>query len=105
MATMLNFAGRIGYEEGRSFIILSDQSGNEYKWFPSQEVLDGIAGFMTPSGYVNSSEVRKVTRQAVTHFTKAQAYAREGDWAKFGAQLKKLGTTLERIARISVEES
>jgi len=86
-------------------IILSDQSGNEYTWFPSQEVLDGIATFMTPSGYVNRSEVRKVARQALTHFTKAQVYAREGDWAKFGAQLNKLGTTLERIVRISAEES
>ncbi len=104
MAIVLNFAGTIGQEEGHVFITLSDQSGSEYRWFPTQEVIDSIAHWLTPSGYVNRYEVRKVARQAQTHFMKSQSYAKEGDWAKFGAQLKRLRAAIERIVKISTSE-
>ena len=104
MATILSSVKATGYKEGRAFVILCDQNGNEYIWFPTQEAIDSISPYLTPSSCVNRYEVRKVARQAQTHFMKSQSYAKEGDWAKFGAQLKRLRAAIERIVKISTSE-
>lgn len=91
----------IGMAEGRCYIKLKDEVNNEFTWFPEQDEIDGIAAFAPPSGSIDRSIVRKEARLAHTIYTKAQGYLREGDWARYGKELKRLGTALERLVRLA----
>lgn len=45
-----------------------------------------------------STEVQSMIREANQHFERAQQLQRQGDWAGYGEETKKLGETLRRLA-------
>ena len=79
---------------------MKDEANNKFTWFPEQNQIDTIAALAPPSGSIDCSIVRKEARLARTIYTKAQGYVKEGNWARFGQELKRLGTTLERVVGI-----
>jgi len=103
MAVLLKVSG-IGMTEGRCYIRLKDEVNNEFTWFPEQDQVDTIAAFAPPSGNIDRSIMRKEARLAHTIYTKAQGYLKEGNWAKYGQEVKRLGTTLERMVRVATDQ-
>ena len=98
MMAFLRCAG-IGMVEGRCYIKLRDEENNEFRWYPEQDDVDAIAAFVPSSGSIDRSIIRKEARLAHTIYKKAQGYLREGYWGKYGKEIKRLGTTLERMVR------
>jgi flagellin-specific chaperone FliS len=40
-----------------------------------------------------------LAKQALEHFTKAQAALRDQDWTRYGEELKKMRSVLEELAK------
>lgn len=98
MTAFLRCAG-IGMVEGHCYIKLRDEENNEFRWCPEQNDIDAIAAFVPPSESIDRSIIRKEARLAHTIYEKAQGYLREGEWGSYGKEIKRLGTTLERMVR------
>jgi len=50
-------------------------------------------------GQSPSSDVQRLASQAAEQFQRAEALQRQGDWAGYGEQMKKLQQTLEQLKR------
>jgi uncharacterized membrane protein (UPF0182 family) len=48
--------------------------------------------------------LKDLVKEAAGYFANAQGFAREGDWAKYGEELKKLENTLNLLEEMSARE-
>jgi uncharacterized membrane protein (UPF0182 family) len=54
---------------------------------------------LTPASVSGASAPAALAKQALEHFTKAQAALRDQDWTRYGEELKKMRATLEELAK------
>ncbi|MDH7571540.1 MAG: UPF0182 family protein, partial [Armatimonadota bacterium] len=56
-----------------------------------------------PAAAGGMAEIRGLAREADTQYRRAQDALREGDWAAYGAEMKRLEQTLSRLRQLAEE--
>jgi uncharacterized membrane protein (UPF0182 family) len=78
---------------------LSAIFGGSVQTGPTASATPGAnAALAAPAGNT-PPEVQKLIQEADQHYEKALQFERQGDWAGYGAEIKKLGDVLSQLAK------